>query len=62
LFAPIQTMPGIIAQEIGHAPMNSLLHSALFLVGLTLLSLTLLVNLLAQLALSKTRRPRRRAA
>lgn len=53
LFQPVHTMTGIVAQEIGEVPRNSIHWQALFMVGLLLFFISLLVNWLAQRAVRR---------
>jgi phosphate transport system permease protein len=45
---PVHTMTGIIAQEMGEVPRDSIHYRALFMVGIVLFFLSLLINYLAQ--------------
>lgn len=53
MFQPVHTMTGIVAQEIGEVPRDSIHWQALFMVGLLLFMISLLVNWLAQSAVRR---------
>jgi phosphate transport system permease protein len=48
IFQPVHTMTGLIAQEMGEVPHNSIHYRALFMIGVLLFLISLLVNWLAQ--------------
>ena len=53
IFAPVHTMTGIVAQELGEVPNGTIHYRALFMVGLLLFLLALLINWLAQKAVRR---------
>ena len=52
---PVRTMTGTIAMDMGETVQNSPHYHALFAVGLTLFAITFAINLVADLALRKSR-------
>ncbi len=52
---PVRTMTAVIAAETGEAVQFSLHYHSLFAVGLTLFAITFIINLVADLALKKSR-------
>ena len=54
-FQPVRTMTATIAAEMGEVPYGSTHYSALFLVGFILLSITFVINYIAQKVLHKYR-------
>jgi phosphate transport system permease protein len=55
-FAPVHTMTGIIAQEMGEVVQGSLHYRALFMVGIVLFLLSLAINFGAQWVLRRFNR------
>ncbi len=52
-FAPVHTMTGIVAQEMGEVAQGSIHYRALFMVGLFLFFLALAINWMAQIAVRR---------
>ena len=55
IFQPVQTMTATIAIEMGEVPFGSLHYQSLFMLGILLLSITVVVNVVADRIISKYR-------
>jgi len=55
-FDSVRTMTATIAAELGSVPQGGEQYRALFLVGALLFTLTFIINLVAELAVSRMRR------